>query len=91
MHALRGSGEDGSEYIFLYIAREREKARESVALLCYFCARGEKGERERYKIGPLFLLGKTEKVNYTTFGSGNQSRDATENKNFAIGASQLIR
>jgi len=29
-------------------------------------------------------------VNYTTFGSGNQSRNATENKNFAIGASQLI-
>ena len=28
MHALRGSGEDGSEYISLFLARE------SVALLC---------------------------------------------------------
>jgi len=45
VHALRGSGEDGSEYIF--ITRERGGARESVAPLLFARARGEKRERER--------------------------------------------
>ena len=99
VHALRGSREDGSEYIF--ITRERGGARESVAPLLFARAWGKERERERntIKVVLSFFCGEKPRKMFLLLGpqagavSGLESssgRLRPKIKFICDGASQLI-